>query len=656
MPIRHIVLLLACALLPAASYTQVLFDYPDIGQARPSTDATISPRDLIPATGSWEGSLTYLDYTSGKPFTMPAHIEIGQVGNTNEFRFANTFPEEMDANWTDTIRISEDGRKLNDEWVRFNIIRPDGNREIVTEVLGADGNDNLPALLRYSYLIGPDIFIRHKQVQFLGTEEWIIRHEYRYDKRAKTLSPAQLQRDLAILRTTWEQLHPGLYRYNTPAQIDAYFKTLAAQCQSPMEQRRLYLLLSQLNAKLHCGHSYVSYYNNRRILKANLFSRVHLPLLFRVLDGQLVVTHHMLDDSPLHAGDRIKAINGIPAQQIVDSLLSVSKADGINGLPRHYANLSIRPGDLGINAYTLFDIYFPLFFKPNLNATTYTLELESTDGKPYRLACEGLRKAERLERFEAKYGKVPEQQATWSLKAIDKQTALFTVGDLATYNWDFDYKTFLDSIFTEIKTAGYQNLVLDIRGNEGGEDAARDAILSYLTPKDIPCLAKSKRLLRYLSVPDSLRPYLSTWDDSFYGPRTGLKKRKGFYEAKDACVSIAAHPNHFSGKTYLITDAANSSATFVLAKAFKDHQLGIIVGEATGGSQQGINGGQIFFFTLPHSKIEMDLPLIWQAPVAKLPDAGIQPDHLIKTTAADIAAGRDPQLDYILTKLIPASK
>ncbi|MEO5942700.1 MAG: hypothetical protein ABIP30_15405 [Ferruginibacter sp.] len=35
-----------------------------------------SVRDFDKLVGSWEGSLTYLDYSSGKPYTMSADIEI----------------------------------------------------------------------------------------------------------------------------------------------------------------------------------------------------------------------------------------------------------------------------------------------------------------------------------------------------------------------------------------------------------------------------------------------------------------------------------------------------------------------------------------------------------------------------------------------------
>ena len=37
----------------------------------------------------------------------------------------------------------------------------------------------------------------------------------------RTLTAQELQADLAVLRRSYESLHPGLYRYRTPAQVDA---------------------------------------------------------------------------------------------------------------------------------------------------------------------------------------------------------------------------------------------------------------------------------------------------------------------------------------------------------------------------------------------------------------------------------------------------
>jgi 3-methyladenine DNA glycosylase/8-oxoguanine DNA glycosylase len=33
-------------------------------------------KDFAKLSGTWEGSLTYVDYSTGKPYTMPANLEI----------------------------------------------------------------------------------------------------------------------------------------------------------------------------------------------------------------------------------------------------------------------------------------------------------------------------------------------------------------------------------------------------------------------------------------------------------------------------------------------------------------------------------------------------------------------------------------------------
>jgi len=44
---------------------------------------SVQVKDLSNSVGSWEGKLTYLDYASGKPYTMSANIKISL---TTDFR------------------------------------------------------------------------------------------------------------------------------------------------------------------------------------------------------------------------------------------------------------------------------------------------------------------------------------------------------------------------------------------------------------------------------------------------------------------------------------------------------------------------------------------------------------------------------------------
>ncbi len=82
----------------------------------------------------------------------------------------------------------------------------------------------------------------------------------------------------------------------------------------------------------------------------------------------------------------------------------------------------------------------------------------------------------------------------------------------------------------------------------------------------------------------------------------------------------------------------------MFAQKVKSHHLGILIGQTTGGSLRGINGGAFFFLRLPKSGIELDLPLIGTFPPQSVADHGVTPDVFVEPTALDIAKGRDPEL------------
>ena len=141
-------------------------------------------QDFAALAGNWEGSLTYLDYTTGKPYTMPANVAIKRIGQTNRFSFSNSYPKEQSANTTDTLTISGDGRYIDTELVKERNVLTNGDIEIVTEEKGKDGNDNKSALFRHTYTVGKTQFTRRKEVQFEGEPNWIKRHEYTYQRKS----------------------------------------------------------------------------------------------------------------------------------------------------------------------------------------------------------------------------------------------------------------------------------------------------------------------------------------------------------------------------------------------------------------------------------------------------------------------------------------
>jgi hypothetical protein len=133
-------------------------------------------KDLSSSVGSWKGNLTYLDYSSGKPFTMLANIKISLTADTKGYIMAYEYPKEPHANSIDTIEINGSffGK---DKIVGFKQDSPTGFT-LVTEVDGEDGNENRKAILRHQYQLDKNTFTITQSVKFQGTDNWIKRNEY----------------------------------------------------------------------------------------------------------------------------------------------------------------------------------------------------------------------------------------------------------------------------------------------------------------------------------------------------------------------------------------------------------------------------------------------------------------------------------------------
>lgn len=143
---------------------------------------TVSTKDFKPAFGSWKGTITYLDYTSGKPFSMPCNITINKDKmNSRQLILAFEYPEEPKANGNDTLRISADGTMIDEEKI-ITKENKDGSLQIITETNGVDGNDHKKALIRHVYMVGKKTFIKRKEVRFEGEDKFIMRNEFRMSR------------------------------------------------------------------------------------------------------------------------------------------------------------------------------------------------------------------------------------------------------------------------------------------------------------------------------------------------------------------------------------------------------------------------------------------------------------------------------------------
>lgn len=180
------------------------------------------------------------------------------------------------------------------------------------------------------------------------------------------------------------------------------------------------------------------------------------------------------------------------------------------------------------------------------------------------------------------YSFVPYEQVTgaeeedddWVTYEIDEpnNTAIFTLEEC---NYNDYYESTLEGFFNQVNEKGIENIIVDLRGNGGGNSYVADAFLQYL----------------------DIDGYDSWSSDIRYGNH--LKHYESYH------VDVQKKDNAFSGNIYVLTDVYTYSAAMDFAMLISDNHLGTIVGEASGNLPDSY--GDILSFSLPNSKLGLTI-------------------------------------------------
>jgi hypothetical protein len=472
------------------------------------------------------------------------------------------------------------------------------------------------------------------------------------------LPSAKLLEDADVLERVYESAHPGLYRYNTKTQMDGHFATLRAEFARDRTLADSFIAFSQFLAKVRCGHTYANFFNQPREIVQSLFSgKNRVPFCFRWIGGRMIVTRDLSPEPRLKRGSEILTINGIRVQEIFDKLMTITRADGSNDAKR-----SVYLEVLGTGKYEAFDIFLPLFF-PTVGERLELLMRETPTAAPITVvvAAQDLDQRKEL----ARANKEPqrgEAEPLWRFESLDDRISYLRMPSWALFNSKWDWKGFLDRGFDDLIARRVAALIIDLRGNEGGQSDIGNAIIARIATTKVR-YDRYQRYTRYrtLPLPKSFDAYLDTWDWSFKDWGQAAKDDKdGFFrmtkfDDDERGDVISPREPRYAGRVLILIDASNSSATFQFAQVIKENKLATLVGQTTGGNQRGINGGAFFFVTLPNSRVEVDLPLIGNfvgnerptgvsIPFQDIPDAGIQPDVPVMSSLEDVMRGEDSEL------------
>ncbi len=183
----------------------------------------------------------------------------------------------------------------------------------------------------------------------------------------------------------------------------------------------------------------------------------------------------------------------------------------------------------------------------------------------------------------------------------------------------------LKSAFTQIQEDGVQDLILDIRVNEGGLYTQVQSVMDYLTNEPY------KRCAQKTQAP-------------FGGYGSGEPR-----EMECEVFQSFAVAERYQGNIYLLIGPNTFSAAITLATILQDYNMGLLIGEETTDSASYCGETSIEMLPLPRTGLlYRSSQTCFVRPSGVLDDQPVVPDIIVKTTIADEIAGNDPVMDYTL--------
>ncbi len=374
------------------------------------------------------------------------------------------------------------------------------------------------------------------------------------------LSPSALREDVSDLRKALEKYHPGLYWYTSKQLFNLTWDSLNAEIDKPMTEDQFFKLLLPVMAKVKCAH--MLFYPSDKIISNGL----RFPLDLKFIDDKAYIVSDISNQYLVTKGSELLSINGRPIKEILNLILP---------------NLEAQGGNIGWKYVILENDFQNYYYYLIEHAETF--QVEFLDHVNYR---------------------------------NDKSVAIITVksftkGRYKFYNQDFD--ELIDQYFKEIREKEVRNLIIDIRGNEGGNQ------------------------------PEKLYSYLAKAN------KNDTHDQNKYYDIKQA-------KNNFEGNVIVLTNERSISAQEGFVSIFKYHNRGITIGRSTPGCAKYLCGGKKHKLILPNSKFKINIPMNPSVHTDSINlkykvGEGYPPDFRVEDDINALLAGKDVVMEFALSKI-----
>lgn len=465
---------------------------------------------------------------------------------------------------------------------------------------------------------------------------------------AKKYPVQALREDFNVMRSALEKIHPSLYWYTPKDSMDRYFDEGYRRIDHEMTEREFFRLILPVLVRVKCGHTYPDMSDAYRDSQTE--PKVYLPFeLF--LDGdRLFIVKNGSTDTTLRQGDEILKLGGTPVAEIARLARALQTADGDN----------VAWKNKFVEWFYLQEVYLEYYdgkppFKLVVAGKNGTVR--ETEVRSAKQMTQPVKPAPRLSRRE----ELRQERREEALRMAEQLRFRFTQGDSSAavirvggfsyesiYGRSF-YKLHRD-IFRAVAERRTENLVIDLRGNSGGNLAIAEDLMAYLVDRPFRVADRNELHTPYLAEWESIRPYFEK-----QGPGRGfparLLKRTGedtytfpFTRRSDLAP---ARRYRFSGNVYVITDGWVFSAGSLFVSSLRAQRKITVIGGETGGAAVGCSGGRISRLILPNTQLRVYFPhfRIYAVGRAEADGHGVIPDYPVKHLLTDEVQNRDPEME-----------
>jgi len=403
-----------------------------------------------------------------------------------------------------------------------------------------------------------------------------------------------LKEDLIVLYNKLDSTHYNLYHKHSKNEFETKGNELLAEIRDSMNLFEFYYHILPLYDLLEDAHSHLIFpfnYTKEYESQGGKF----IPLEVFIKDQHLYISKNYSQQViPLFS--QIISINDVSCSDIIEKLDLLVKNERKETEDKYMSHFFDR-------------VLYPIYkFDKH-----YEVVIKTLDGERKLFSLEGV-SAEVFHK---------EKELYYSFHTIGDSIGVI---DINLCEGRDKFASFCDSVFGLLKQRNIPNLIIDVRNNGGGSTFHGDTLFTYIT---------NKKFTQYGQVKIKISPLINNNLDTIY-----------FEEYYQRTETSHDNPKRFQGDVYMIANQNSFSSATMLAATFKCYDMGILVGEETGGVEVFFD--EPILMTLPNTGIRFlaSHQYRWCA-CGQSTDRGVIPDYESKWNKQDKIDRVDTEIKLI---------